>query len=531
MRLLFVLAAAGLTIATSAPAAEPRVVSNPDWDARPTGEMLATAYPEAPMSLRIEGRATVRCDVSDLGVLENCEQLSETPAGMGFGRAALSLTDRFRMKPRTIDGEPVAGGQVRIPIRFTMPAGSPAPPVDPPSVSAQPARLAAARRTWNEVELADNIASMLREGASALQFEDAAPELADEARQALAEAGGTVAPKWAAALLTHYAATFDDAELSALAEFARTPGGKAWLVASIRPPVRLEAAIGGYAAAVSGEARRIFCAGHPCAVDMLRIAAARADATIVDPTWLQVPSSEQIAIAQPRLTMVMLVGGLVRLNCRANAYGVPENCRVEAETPLNLGFGQAALRLAPYFKLSPALIGLGAARETVSFVVPFPGANLPGAPTMPTLQVPEPAAAQATAFEVAELQLRASNAGERFLMPILQPDPNDSMPPAARAAAWQAIRSAARNQLRWLAPPLAERHAAAMSSTELAEIAAFLRTPMGQRIATLEPKEAERLEAINAYYAEAVARLAGRNVCKRRGCDPPPAAAAEGVTP
>ena len=38
----------------------------------------------------------------------------------GFGAAAKHLAPYFRMKPKTVDGQPVEGAQVTIPIRFSM---------------------------------------------------------------------------------------------------------------------------------------------------------------------------------------------------------------------------------------------------------------------------------------------------------------------------------------------------------------------------------------------------------------------------
>ena len=42
---------------------------------------------------------------------------------MGFGDAAMKMSKLFKMRPQTKDGQPVDGGTVRIPIRFTLPKG------------------------------------------------------------------------------------------------------------------------------------------------------------------------------------------------------------------------------------------------------------------------------------------------------------------------------------------------------------------------------------------------------------------------
>ena len=47
-----------------------------------------------------------------------CHVTSESPAGHGFGDAALKLASKFRMRTRTADGHSVGGGWVTIPMRW-----------------------------------------------------------------------------------------------------------------------------------------------------------------------------------------------------------------------------------------------------------------------------------------------------------------------------------------------------------------------------------------------------------------------------
>jgi protein TonB len=96
------------------------LITAPNWLSRPSPDELARAYPVRALQIEREGQAELQCAVTAAGTLTGCAVIGETPANFGFGQAALKLSKTFRMSPKTEDGQPVEGGQVRIPLRFTL---------------------------------------------------------------------------------------------------------------------------------------------------------------------------------------------------------------------------------------------------------------------------------------------------------------------------------------------------------------------------------------------------------------------------
>lgn len=243
-------------------------IANPDWAQMPNGEVLANYYPPFARFLELSGFAKIQCDVTAAGALDACVILEETPAGIGFGEATLAAAQYFRMKPMTVDGAPVAGGKVIIPLNWKTPSSGlpPDPNADGPPPSAE--ALALGRRVYAATGGASRAAAFYRAiivartqnnmgGAAGTPESEAALAAVDKAVDAeVAGYGETMA--------VEYAKTFSVDELSAFVTFFESPAGQVW-----RDHDEAMQKAHGYAAQkvwlqILADARRELCAKTAC---------------------------------------------------------------------------------------------------------------------------------------------------------------------------------------------------------------------------------------------------------------------------
>lgn len=96
------------------------IIRNPTWVRRPDAGDFARFYPERALRLGREGEAEITCQVLASGQVSGCRVTGEAPDNMGFGAAALKLSRYLQIAPKTVDGKPVDGGTLVVPITFRL---------------------------------------------------------------------------------------------------------------------------------------------------------------------------------------------------------------------------------------------------------------------------------------------------------------------------------------------------------------------------------------------------------------------------
>ncbi len=71
------------------------------------------------------------------------------------------------------------------------------------------------------------------------------------------------------------------------------------------------------------------------------------------PDWLEKPTSEDLAAYYPRQAQRKNLSGKVMMSCTVKADGQLEACEILEETPPGERFGEAALKMAPKFRMTP----------------------------------------------------------------------------------------------------------------------------------------------------------------------------------
>ncbi len=74
---------------------------------------------------------------------------------------------------------------------------------------------------------------------------------------------------------------------------------------------------------------------------------------ITAPDWLHRPGPDEFSRLYPQAALARNLSGQALLDCRVAANGKVAGCELVSETPVGVGFGEAARKLAGYFQMRP----------------------------------------------------------------------------------------------------------------------------------------------------------------------------------
>jgi len=491
--------------------AAPSVITQPDWIEKPQADDLDEAYPEIAQVLGIEGFAVLDCRVDAFGRLEGCKAVDETPAGLGFGMAIVSMAPLFRMRPMAVDGAPVDGGDIRIPVRFRLPTPS---PVAALPARADPLALDLARRFIDLTQLTQTFARAHDEKADELEFteaEDLSPEVRGDAAAALRAAAKAHLADMREALAGVSLTLFSPAELQEIVS-AMGPA-RAVLAPDAKRDAVFEMLRREMVREVQAAAGDAFCLKQAC--DVAQVLQSPVDAVIQAPVWVEAPAEADVEGARSGIAQSMGLPGAVRLRCKVTALARVESCQAVAEAPLGLGFAQSATLLTARLRLAPKLMALGAENESVAVTVSF------DAPQPPQIfHAPQPRSAKALALAQ---QMVASGSGadraktEEEMAASLR-SPPDGVDRAAYSDAVTALRDATRKAAVSFADGSARTLAALYTEDQLAAAAAFKRSAASRILAERLPRMAAAADSWGEAVEVRIQADARATFCKAHDC-------------
>jgi TonB family protein len=288
------------------------IVGNPDWLRKPTNNEMLQFYPADAHG--VSGKARIQCTVSTRGLLERCVLDEETPAGHGFGSSALAMTSTFLMRPMTVDGLPVGGGRVTIPISFESAPGA--------DVSGGPVNTIRVMRAapWMAAPTAQELAAAFPKGAIG---------------------------KTASAHVVLRCAFRDDGGLRSCDTVSETASDRGFADAA-------RSLTKDFRAYVDPKKDKLSNLRVDIPFDFRDPSQPAPANEVYEPLWLKTINPAYVAQLFPAAAAKAgLRGGKADVVCTVQHDGSLKDCTVVAEQPAGLGFGDAALTVAGVMAMNP----------------------------------------------------------------------------------------------------------------------------------------------------------------------------------
>jgi TonB family protein len=283
--------------------------TGPDWLRRPTQEELAVLWPKQAAREGIGGKATITCLVDVRGAAYDCVAIAEDPPGKGFGGAAIGLSQQFQFRPAKLHGAPVISA-VNVPINWR---GSPDAALSSGKTLVDPAI------AWTESPTFDDLAAIYPKKARAARI------------------GGRANVDCAFGR---------DGRVKNCRTLMEAPSGQGFGRAAEEVAKRFLAP----STTVNGKPISDFEVQIPIVFDPTMLDAGAPP--VGKPKWASLPSLEDTRAAFAQLSQSGAGTLRVVLACKVQMGGGVGDCAVEDGASADQGVAQAALTLAPHFRLT-----------------------------------------------------------------------------------------------------------------------------------------------------------------------------------
>jgi TonB family protein len=320
------------------------LVTNPDWLKVPAAGDLAQYYPATGTTKG--GRVILQCLVTNRGLMDSCTVKTETPAGRGYAQAALAATPLFLMRPMTVDGLPVGGAAINIPVNFVGSPRSTSPDLTLRVLSSAP---------WL-----------------------AAPTVSDMAAAFPKSAIGKIA----SGHVVLRCGMSPNGRLQGCDPVSEAPRGHGFEIAA-------QSLVRDFRVITDPNLNRYGNLRIDVPFDFRDPTQAIPAVEIHNPLWVQSMKPEEVVrLFPPEAIKAGYKAGVATVACTTVHSGVLTDCAVESEEPADLGFGAAALKIAAVMKMNP-WTSQGAPVDGMKIQVPIrlvlPDASAPAvAATPPT---------------------------------------------------------------------------------------------------------------------------------------------------
>lgn len=270
---------------------------NPVWTAQASSQKIRAAFPKGATE---SGYVVLDCAVATDGKLVDCKVIKETPAGQGFGAAALNLVTYERVKTKDQAGASTVGRRLRTGFRILAPGDAEPDWLKKPTAfdlaGVFPVKAINAGRTGRAsinckitVEGFLEACKVRDEDPVGLDFGLAALQLAPQLRMTPRIRGGKPVP---------------GGEVTIPIVWAGVPAPE----------------LGG-------------------------------SSVVLDPPWTQAPTQAEVNAAWPK-EAAGLASGQAALRCELDSTGGLRNCDTISESPTGKGLGRAAKALSKSFKVT-----------------------------------------------------------------------------------------------------------------------------------------------------------------------------------